>query len=154
MEVTDVQSELNRILRQPGVDGNANVAGVILRHSLDTTGPSALDVGLRGPFAENRIAFDRNAIDSGVDYLSNQGPNSNFAVTERVSSNTQNLRGLEQELREEVVKLQEAQRRAEANPGLTNSVTRQQNRVDRIAERIQEAVERANADRTGIRPTR
>lgn len=154
MEVTDVQDELNRILRRPGVDGNANVAGVILQHSLDTTGPSAIDVGLRGPFAENRIAFDRNAIDSGVDYLSNQGPNSNFAVNERVSSNTQNLRGLEQELREEVVKLQAAQRRAAANPGLANSVTRQENRVERISERIQEAVARADADRTRLREAR
>lgn len=154
MEVTDVQDRLNRILREPGVDGNANVAGVILQHSLDTVGPSAIDIGLRGPFAENRVGFNQNAIDSGVNYLSNQGQNSNFAVAERVNSNTQTLRGLEQDLRQEVVKLQEAQRRAEANPGLSNSVTRQQNRVDRISERIQEAIERADADRTGINPTR
>jgi len=154
LDVTRVQDQLNRILREPGVDGNANVAGVILQHSLDTVGPSAIDVGLRGPFAENRIGFNQNAIDAGVNYLSNQGQNSNFAVAERVNTNTQTLRGLEQDLRQEVVKLQEAQRRAEANPGLSNSVTRQQNRVDRISERIQEAIERADADRTGIRSTR
>lgn len=150
LDVTKVQDQLNRILREPGVDGNANVAGVILQHSLDTVGPSAVDVGLLGPFAENRVGFKQNAIDSGVNYLSNQGQNSNFAVAERVISNTQTLRGLEQDLRQEVVKLQEAQRRAEANPALANSVSRQQNRVDRISERIQEAIERADADRTGI----
>lgn len=154
MKVTDVQNELNRILRQPGVDGNANVAGVILQHSLDTTGPTAMDLTLRGPFAENRISFNRNAINSGIDYLSNQGPNSNFAVNEHVSGNTQNLRGLEQELREEVVKLQEAQRRADANPGLANSVARQESRVERISERIQEAVARADAERNRLRETR
>lgn len=164
LDVTDVQRELRRILREPGVDGNANVAGVILEHSIGNADPSALDYAAYvSPAAylarelwggDDEIGFNQNAIDSGVNYLSNQGQNSNFSVAERVNTNTQTLRGLEQDLRQEVVKLQEAQRRAEANPGLSNSVTRQQNRVDRISERIQEAIERADADRTRIRSTR